>query len=583
MATDMATPTEGAIVIPEATGTIPHDTRDRLDKAVADLAARKDDWVALDIPSRIRLLEQCIRDTYETTDDWVDAAMQAKGIAADTPAAGEDLAYGPMQLIRTMRLIKETLEDLDEHGEVQLPGEPYVRPDGQVAVPVFPTGWRDKAMYPQITAELRLQRHVTLGNLQAARSYREKPAGRVCFVLGAGNVSSAAPIDVVHKLFVDQQVCILKMNPVNEYMGPIIKRAIAPLLREGFVRVVHGGAADGQYLVDHPDVDTLHMTGSDKTHDIIVYGTGDEGATRKTADDPLVDKPFTSELGNVTPVIVVPGPWTAEDLAYQGKHIASMLTNNAGFNCACPRMIVQHASWNRRHRLLDAVRASLAEAPQREAYYPGARDRWDRFVAAHPEAEWFGDDADGCVPWTLLADLDPDRRDDIAFRVEAFNGLFGEVALDAPTDIGAYLERAVEFCNETLWGTLAASIIVHPATMKDPASAAAVEKAIDALRYGTVAVNAWAAMGYGLVSTSWAAFPGHARNNVQSGIGHVHNTFMLDDPEKSVIRAPWKLGKKPPASYDFKTLAAVTRRMIRIEAFGDVTQLPGIVVDGIRG
>ena len=41
--------------------------------------------------------------------------------------------------------------------------------------------------------------------------------------------------------------------------------------------------------------------------------------------------------------------------------------------------------------------------------------------------------------------------------------------IDAP-DTAAFLERAVRFANETLWGTLNATLIVDPRTAKDPAS-----------------------------------------------------------------------------------------------------------------
>jgi hypothetical protein len=38
----------------------------------------------------------------------------------------------------------------------------------------------------------------------------------------------------------------------------------------------------------------------------------------------------------------------------------------------------------------------------------------------------------------------------------------------------------------------------------------------------------------------WGAFPGHTPQDVQSGIGTVHNTFMLDSTERVVIQAPWR-------------------------------------------
>ncbi|MFD7245462.1 hypothetical protein [Streptomyces massasporeus] len=50
-----------------------------------------------------------------------------------------------------------------------------------------------------------------------------------------------------------------------------------------------------------------------------------EGAGRKKAGTPLLDKPATSELGGVSPTIVLPGGWSEADLRYQVEHIATVL------------------------------------------------------------------------------------------------------------------------------------------------------------------------------------------------------------------------------------------------------------------
>jgi hypothetical protein len=56
----------------------------------------------------------------------------------------------------------------------------------------------------------------------------------------------------------------------------------------------------------------VHITGSDRTHDRIVWGPpGAERESRRMAEDePLLKKPISSELGCVTPVVMVPGPYT---------------------------------------------------------------------------------------------------------------------------------------------------------------------------------------------------------------------------------------------------------------------------------
>ena len=57
-----------------------------------------------------------------------------------------------------------------------------------------------------------------------------------------------------------------------------------------------------------------------------------------------------------------------------------------------------------------------------------------------------------------------------------------------------YLQAAVKAANEDVWGSLSCSILVHPAT--EAAHGAAVQRALDELRFGSVAVNAWSSIGF---------------------------------------------------------------------------------------
>jgi hypothetical protein len=282
-------------------------------------------------------------------------------------------------------------------------------------------------------------------------------------------------------------------------------------------------------------------------------------------------------------VIVVPGPWRQADLAYHGDNIASMLIHNTGFNCVNARMIVQHRAWANRIPLLNAVRDSLRRAEQRHPYYPGARERWERFTTTYRSAERFGPDDDGHVPFTLIPELDPDEDEDLAFTTESFCGVIGEVGLDAPRSVPDYLDAAVELCNQDLAGSLAATIIVHPASLRDPNVAAAVERAIDQLRYGTVVVNHWAGVGFGLAATSWGGYPGATLSDVGSGIGVVHNSYLLQDVEKSVVRGQFRTPYTPAWFHTNLRAHELWRGIARVTATGDKGPVPGLVWNSARG
>jgi len=559
------------------------ETTAELDRIITGLRDAAPSWVALGLDERIELLDELARTVAAAGDGWATAAAQAKGIRRDSPAMAEDWGTGVVMVLRNVQLLARTLREIRETGR---PAPPSIRLDerGRTVVDVYPADTLDRVLLPGFTAEVRLRAGITPEEARErmGRIYHEghESAPEVALVLGAGNVSSIGPMDALSQLFAEDRVVLLKLNPVNDYLAPHLEAALRPLVRGGWLRMITGGPEVGREAIDHPGIDAVHLTGSDRTYEAIVFGDGPQGEARRRTGVPLRDMPVTAELGNVTPVIVVPGPWTPAEIASQGDNIASMLVQNAGFNCIAARMIVQHASWSRREALNDAIRDSLRRAEPREAYYPGARERWERFTTAHPEAEWFGPDTDGDVPFTFIPDLDPARRDDIAFTTEAFCGVFGEVPLDAPRSVPEFLDAAVDFCNERLWGTLSASILVHPRTLADDASREAVERAIDRLDYGSVVVNHWSAAPYAMVSPPWGAAPGAVPTDIQSGVGVVHNTYLLEDVQKTVVRGPFRPPIAPPWSHTHRRLNRLLPGAARLFAARETASVIGAIRRG---
>jgi hypothetical protein len=580
------TVTAGSIVHPEGHHSIPASSTQEMDSAVEALQANKDSWVSTSIEQRMAYLEGIIKRMEAVGEQWVKSACEAKGIPFDAPVAGEEWFAGPVLIIRHARLLKDSLADVLQHGVPQFPG-PVTTYKGQTIVRVYPTDIYDKLLFAGITGEVWMEpgvRPADLPSTQAA-SYgsASDSEAAVGLVLGAGNIGAIPGNDSMSKLFAEGQVVVLKMNPVNEYLGPLLAEVFGELVDDGFFRIVYGGAEEGDYLCHHQHVEKVHITGSDKTHDVIVFGPGEEGARRKAAGEQHLDKPITSELGNVSPVIVVPGPWSESEIEYQGKNIASMLTHNAGFNCITARVIVMPDSWSLRQPLLDSIKRALEETPSRPAYYPGADERRNMFLKEHPEAGNFGRETPGTVPWTLIEGLRAEATGDVCFTTEAFAGLFGEASLPSSGSTAEYLEHAVTFCNENLWGTLGATIIIHPKTKKEPGFAEVLQQGIADLRYGTVAINAFVGAGYLLMTPPWGAFPGHTIDDIGSGIGSVHNTYLFDRPQKSVVRAPFKPPLEPVWFPSHKRGHEVLRKLVSLEAKPSLTKLPSIFWSALRG
>jgi hypothetical protein len=562
----------------------PHVHTDALDTAVNLVADHAAAWAKTPPAARADLLTRVIADTMAAQGDWLAAADEAKGLAPGSLEAGEELFAGVGTFVRMARVFRDALRDIATDGTPSFAGPIRRAADGRLRVQVFPAGALDRITFPQTTAEVYLQPGVTEADIvpgQAAAYADPAAHAGTSLVLAAGNVASLGPRDVLSKLFVEGKVVVLKANPVNDYLVPHWNRAMAALVEAGVLRIVDGGAAVGQYLTTHPRITEVHITGSDKTYDAVVFGTGPEGQRRKAADEPVLDKPVTAELGNVSPVIIVPGTWSVADLRYQAEHVATMLVNNAGFNCLSARVIVTHADWPQRDAFLGALTQTLAGITTRRAYYPGAAERCAAFIAAHPEAESYGSGPDDALPWTFIRGVPPGRTDDIVFNVESFCGEVAETALTAP-DAAAFIDTATTFCNDVLWGTLSATILVSPSTLKNPAVSAALERSVDDLRYGAIGVNAWHALVFAIGTTTWGAYPGHPRTDIESGTGVVGNAAMFDRPQKSVVRGPFRSHPKPPwfatatGSYD------VMRRFVAFEAEPSAAKVPGLLLSAMR-
>lgn len=557
-----------------------------VDRALHDLTEGEKAWAATSLAGRRTLLDEVHQLAVRHGAEWVDAAAAIKQLDPSSPLIGEEWLSGPYSVATGAAALSASLANL-EAGKSPLAGATFGSEGGRTTVDVLPLNIFDRLLLSGFSAKVWLQPGVTADEAERTAGLAQRDPGKtngIGAVLGAGNITSIAPLDTLYELFANNRVVALKLNPVTDLLLPVLTKVLAPFIELGAVRILTGGADVGTYLVQHDLVDHVHMTGSALTHDAIVFGVGEQGAQRKAAVQPVLNKEITSELGGVSPTIVVPGRWSRADIDFQANHIATQRLHNNGYNCVASQVVVVSAKWAQRDEFVAALARALAAAPQRSAYYPGSGDRVAGAEHTYPQAQRLGPDG------SRVLVVDPADRHAL-LTTEYFSPVLGVIDLDS--DGVEFTREAVRVANEEFVGTLGVNIVAAPDTIKSLGKA--FDAMIEALNYGTVAVNAWTAVGYLTARATWGAFPGHTLGDVQSGIGVVHNAFLIEKPERTVVRGPFRpsprsllggelsISPKPPWFVNNRTAGSTGRLLVGFAGKPGWVKLPAIFASALRG
>lgn len=496
--------------------------------------------------------------------EWVTTACATKGVDPRSQLAGEEWIAGVAVSLRALRLYAETLE-----GKRDIESLPLSQsPSGRTRVRTFPYDFVEGLLMPGMRVEVELEEGASV-----SQSMRKQAAPGLALVLGAGNIDSILVLDLLDQLLRHNRVVVLKFNPVNAAIREPMERAFAPLIEQGFLGFVEGDGEVGAELSVHPRVAAVHLTGSNASFDAMVWGRSEEESRRRRAsDEPRVTAEVSAELGAVTPVLVVPGAWSSADIRRQARQVASMAAHNASSNCNAAKLVVTARHWPQRQAFLDALRKELAALPARPSWYPGSRTRWQSFRDRYEQGEEIMPRERGAVaphaaevlPWLFIQDV-PLRRAELACNTEAFSPVLAEASIAAKTP-EEFLTRVVDPINEEVFGTLSCGILAPPHVSDE-----LLDQAIDRLAYGTLSVNTWPGLAFGLASPSWGAFPGHTLQEGGSGIGHVHEPMMLDHVRRSIVRAPFRPGRRQAFEPGHRRLRALGR------AWADWEAKPGLL------
>ena len=507
----------------------------KVELIITNVSKNKTKWKGLGYRSKLAYLKSIQSNLERYAKEFTDSQTKSRGAVPGGPTFNIEAAAwvtGAIYLGTAVHALTDTYSLLAKNGSYPRATKERQRHDGQVIKTVFPRCARDKMLYPGFRAEIWLEK-----GAKGTQGYiYENSKGGCCAVFGAGNYE--APIDVMTKMFVENKVVIFKHNPVNEGVGVVLRKIFKNLIQDGYLYFLAGGSDVGKKILSHPDITDAVLTGGKDTYNRIVWGaTSEEQERNRKSNHKVFNKRLDAELGGVTPMIIVPGKWAQKEINHQASQISATKHANGGHACISPQVVIVDDDWPQKDLFLNRLRHYLAEAPTEVCYYPGAMKTYEKFRMNYPQAQIVGQKKKYFEKQLNPLFIPEVEVDSLALKEEAFTMVLAQTSIkETGGDPPKFLNKAVQFCNEKVFGDLACSVIVDPRTAREMGSG--IDDCIAKLEYGIIGVNIWSAFIAIFPQLTWGAFPGNTASNIESGVGRLGNSYMFDQIEKSVLWTP---------------------------------------------
>ncbi len=500
-----------------------------IDRFITTLRTKSKEYNSINNVQLASMLEETISNIKEVSFFWATICSDNKG-TTKTPAEGEEWLGGPFASVLATQYYIKSLTNDDDLTEKKYNSE-------ENSYKVFPNNFTERITFPFIDAKVIFNKSMSFDDINKYRGFSKRydidPS--ITLVLGAGNFSSIPYLDVLYHLITRKSVILLKLNPVNEYLKPVFEKVFQNFIERGYIIVTTGNIDESKYMATHPGINHIHLTGSDKTFEDIVYGRELTDKERKSKSlSKINNKPITSELGNVTPIIIHPGKWSTSDIKYQARKIVTAKLNNNGFNCIAAQVVVLPDGWGQTETLIKYVKHYMSKAKERKAYYPESIERLEKL---EKDKGYERVNALSCVTPHLTREIKAYSKFEID-EVWSSTIYFKKIEY---TSVENFANKAIDYCNDELWGNLGVSVIIKDHHRKF--NKHITNLYIDKLNYGTVAVNEWAAIGYIIPQLPWGGFPGNRDNDIQSGQSVVHNSMLFESPLKGVVNTKFRISR----------------------------------------
>ena len=500
-----------------------------IDRFITTLRTKSKEFNSISNVQLASMLEETISNIKEVSFFWATICSDNKG-TTKTPAEGEEWLGGPFASVLATQYYIKSLTNDDDLAEKKYNSE-------ENSYKVFPNNFTERITFPFIDAKVIFNKSMSFDDINKYRGFSKRydidPS--ITLVLGAGNFSSIPYLDVLYHLITRKSVILLKLNPVNEYLKPVFEKVFQNFIERGYIIVTTGNIDESKYMATHPGINHIHLTGSDKTFEDIVYGRELTEKERKSKSlSKINNKPITSELGNVTPIIIHPGKWSTSDIKYQARKIVTAKLNNNGFNCIAAQVVVLPDGWGQTETLIKFVKHYMSKAKERKAYYPESIERLEKL---EKDKGYERVNALSCVTPHLTREIKAYSKFEID-EVWSSTIYFKKIEY---TSVEDFANKAIDYCNDELWGNLGVSVIIKDHDRKF--NNHITNLYIDNLNYGTVAINEWAAIGYIIPQLPWGGFPGNRDNDIQSGQSVVHNSMLFESPLKGVVNTKFRISR----------------------------------------
>jgi hypothetical protein len=499
-----------------------------IDRNISKLRVNSAEFLNLDKTNLISMLEQTVDNIKTISYYWASLSSEKKGHLTKSKE-GEEWIGGPFSCIYALQYFIDYLQNDDGLDVTKFD-------ESTKSYKVFPTKNIEKLLFPFLEGEIRFGKNLNFNQINEYRGFanrfnNNKP--KITLILGAGNVSSIPVLDALFHMIAHKSVIYIKLNPVNDYLLPIFTQVFEPFISRGFMIITEGDMEASKYLTEHEGFQQIHLTGSNYTYENIVYGRTLSDKERSLKTLPKINKkPITTELGNVTPIIVHPGNWSRAEIRHQAKKIVTAKLNNSGFNCIAAQVIILPKNWKHTDKLKRDIKYYLKKVGDTTSYYPGASENLNDLV----QTENYDQINNlSCSTPFLVSDLNLEKE--YANKEVWSTALyFHELPYSTYEN---FCSNAVDYVNNHLWGNLGVTVLIK--NHKKKTNQGILNTYIEELKYGTVAINEWSALGFVIPTLPWGGYPGNKDNDIQSGQGYVHNALLFESPQKGIVYSRFRL------------------------------------------